>query len=82
MMSSLTHELYIYVFIPPKFLQFGLQEPKKLLYKQNMGSAPAHHKAAHTSVTNIQVILFVGPRTIKTVDEDFVEDLWVASQYD
>lgn len=39
------------------------------MYKQCVSNAHTLYKVAHTSVTNIQIIPFVGTKTIKTVDE-------------
>lgn len=74
-MSSLTSELiyviYIYTYTSPSLLPlpFALLKSKKLMYRQRVSSVHTLYKVAHTSVTNIQIIPFVGPKTIKTVDE-------------
>lgn len=70
-MSSLTSELlYIHVcqcvFSPSPF---GQWKSKKLMYTQHLGIAHTQYEVAQTSVTNIQIIPFVGLKTIKTVDE-------------
>lgn len=44
-----------------------MTEAKKLMYKQHVGSAHIPYEVPHTSVTNTQIIPFIGPKTIKTM---------------